>query len=113
MLTYISTGETAKIPCGDFYFDTISWSPTGVKLALAGGKQIEILELKFDLHPFLFTILNRKTYFVQDEFDFLGPTLAWSPDEKYIAYESSGKDYVLRIWILNIESGEQTLMLKR
>lgn len=107
-IIYAPTGEVALIPVKGWIFDWF-WSPSGNKIAyktfdaVAQNDVINIVELKFLLNPFSYSIINEQTYPLSmgagniNEMDYL----AWSPDENSIAFGSHRK-----IWILNLETGE-------
>lgn len=110
--TYIPTGETIYVSTDNFHFTNIAWSPDESKIVLAGDKQLEILEIKFDFQPFSYTLIKKEKFPIQGECNPFFVNLSWSPDEKYLAYEGK-QEGMCRIWILDIENGEQKLMVKR
>lgn len=110
--TYIPTGETIYVSTDNFHFTNMAWSPSESKIVLAGNEQLEILEIRFDFQPFSYSLIRKEKFPAQGECLHFYVNLSWSPDEKHLAYEGY-QEGVCRIWILDVESGEQKLMVKR
>lgn len=107
-IIYVSTGEviwpTIKEGLDDWY-----WSPGSDKIAYISydatteKNVIKVVEFDFKTNPFSYRIINEQTYQLdmRPESTYGRAHLAWSPDEKYIAFTASRA-----IWILNLETGE-------
>ncbi len=119
---YIPTGEIASFepPEWDTYF--WYWSPSGNKIAYKTEDTIEVIEIQFNTNPFSYTVVKEQSFYLGSllEQSSSDGYLAWSPDEKFIALtsykfkERFGEAYIYeagKIWILNLESGKQTLLI--
>ena len=109
--TFRTTGETILVE-GDHYPE-VYWSPSGTKIALIDLGNIEIQGIRFTTNPFSYEITYKIRYDIYKRTGGRAVNLSWSPDEKYIVYELMLNPYDHQIWILDIESGEQTLVLKQ
>ncbi|MEW5939999.1 MAG: hypothetical protein AB1750_10080, partial [Chloroflexota bacterium] len=111
-LMQFPTGETDYIPIDpDFYWGG-EWLPGGFLLEWGDDGLIAIISLDCTFSPFSCQITQSRTYKFAHPYDNWENTISLSIDGKYLAYSSFDATYTSRIWILNLETEEETLMLK-
>ena len=87
----------------------IAWSPSGNQMAVRFWDELQIVNLSSLASPDIDVTIQKESITLQGS-SFKG--LSWSPDEKYIAYETNWEPSS-RIWILEPSTNVQIPLTSR
>jgi len=114
VFTYIPTLETTSINIDPDLYSSFEWQKSDRIVAIGKAGNVEIVSLTCTTTPFSCTVLNRRSFILSHFGDGDHPfgRIFLSPDKNFLVYTDRAMSEQSRIWIVDLETGEETLMLK-
>lgn len=108
VLTYLPTLQTTLIDDTGFYSTDVAWASNSKKIAVRSDQFLYILDLELSETQSKYTVVNQKKLIINAR---TFGDLSWSPDSKYLAYETS-YDLDSVIWLVDLDTNKQHKLIK-